>query len=172
MKTKATIKDNYERKVKIMEHKPAVGKGTVRANVKVKDGFTCEFTEGDWTFTADMSEKSGGNNQGPTPGTFGRAAFGSCLAISYIMYASLMDVPIENLEVDVQVDYDARGIYGFEDVRPGYTEVRYTVKVDSPATEEELIAVMDKAEKHSSYLDVFSNTTPVKRQVEILKTNV
>jgi len=171
MKTSETIKEAFERKEKAMRRKPSIGLGGVTTKIRVTDGTTCEITEGDWKLTADMSEKSGGKNKGPTPGTYGRAAFGSCLAISYILYASRMNVPIENLEVEVQVDYDARGMYGFENVRPGYTEVRYLVQVESPASEEQLMEVLDRAEKHSSYLDVFANETPVKRTVGLKVTN-
>ena len=109
MKTKQSIKEAFERKEKAMQRMPSVGKGGVTTKINVKDGMTCEIQEGDWKLIADMSEKNGGNNKGPTPGTFGRAAFGSCLAITYIMFASKMEVQIENLEVEVQVDYDARG---------------------------------------------------------------
>ena len=171
MKTKESIKEAFQKKEKTMQRMPSVGKGSVTTKINIRDGMTCEIQEGDWKLTADMSEKNGGNNEGPTPGTFGRAAFGSCLAITYIMYASRTDIPIENLEVEVQVDYDARGMYGFEDVRPGYSEVRYTVKVQSPASEEELMKLLDKADKHSSYLDLIANETQVKRTVELNKLN-
>ena len=171
MKTKQSIKEAFERKEKALVRMPSIGKAGVTTKIQVTNGMTCQIQEGDWTLIADMSEKNGGNNRGPTPGTFGRAALGSCLAITYIMYASKMNVPIENLEVEVQVDFDARGMYGIEDVRAGYSEVRYTVKVESPVSEEEIMKVLDKADKHSSYLDLFANETKVTRAVELTKPN-
>jgi uncharacterized OsmC-like protein len=171
MKTKEAIKKAFERKEKAMQRLPSVGKGSVTTKISVTDGMTCKIQEGDWTLTADMSDINGGNNEGPTPGTFGRAAFGSCLAITYIMFASKMNISIENLKVEVQVDYDARGMYGFDNVRPGYSEVRYIVKVESPASKQELMKVLDKADKHSSYLDLFANETQVTRTVELNKKN-
>lgn len=167
MKTSEIIRTAFERKEKAMLRIPSVGIGGVTTKIRVTDGTTCEITEGDWTLTADMTEKNGGNNKGPTPGTYGRTAFGSCLAITYLMFASKMKIPIENLEIEVQVDYDARGMYGFEGVRPGYSEVRYTVKVQSPASEAELMKLFDKADTHSSYLDTFANKTPVRRILEL-----
>jgi uncharacterized OsmC-like protein len=171
MKTKKSIKEAFEKKENLLNRLPSVGKGGVTTIIHVKDGTTCEIQEGDWRLVADMSEKNGGQNQGPTPGTFGRAAFGSCLAITYMMYASKMEIPIENLEVEVQVDYDARGMYGIEEVRAGYSEVRYCVRVESPSSEAELMAMLDKADKHSSYLDLFANETPVIRTVELKTKN-
>lgn len=172
MKTKQSIKEAFERKENALQRMPSVGLGGVTTKIIVKDGTTCEIKEGDLTLIADMSIQSGGNNMGPTPGTFGRAAFGSCLAITYILFASKMNVPIENLEVEVQVDYDARGMFGFEKVRSGYSEVRYIVKIESPASEEEIMKLLDKADKHSSYLDLFANETPVTRSVQLNNSNV
>jgi len=171
MKNKKSIKEAFERKEKTMQRLPSVGKGNVTTKINVIDGTTCQIEEGDWKLIADMSEKNGGKNKGPTPGTFGRAAFGSCLAITYIMFASKMDIAIESLEIEVQVDYDARGMYGFEEVKPGYSEIRYNVKVESAASKQELMKVLDKADKHSSYLDVFANETQVKRTVELTTSN-
>ena len=170
MKTKQSIKETFERKENAMRLKPYVGKGSVTTKINVVDGLTCEIQEGAWKLIADMSKQSGGEGKGPTPGTFGRAAFGSCLAMTYIMYASKMAVPISDLEVVVQVDYDARGMYGFEDVSPGYSEVRYHVKVESPAPEEALMKVLNKANVHSSYLNVFGEKQEIKHQIEIVKT--
>jgi uncharacterized OsmC-like protein len=115
-----------------------------------------------------MGEKSGGTNAGPSPGVLGRGAFGSCLALGYAMYALRLGVPIESLEVDVEADYDSRGELGVsEDVPPGYTQVRYTVTVTSPASEEDVLRVLDTADRHSPYLDVFARAKDVRRQVRI-----
>lgn len=42
----------------------------------------------------DMPSEMGGENSQPTPGVFGRAALGSCLAIGYKLHASKMGMPI------------------------------------------------------------------------------
>ena len=77
-------------------------------------------------------------------------------------------MPIESLEVDVEADYDSRGELGIsEDVPPGYTQVRYTVTVTSPASEEDVLRVLDTADRHSPYRDVFARAHDVRRQVRI-----
>ena len=51
-----------------------------------------------------------------------------------------MGIPLESLEVEVQADYDVRGEFGVaDDVPPGYTGLRYIVRVESPAPESEVI---------------------------------
>jgi uncharacterized OsmC-like protein len=115
----------------------------------------------------------GGNSTGPTPGVYGRAAFGSCLAIGYMMKAASMNIPIHSLEVEVQADYDDGALFGTSDNKPGYLQVRYIVTVESDAPEQSIIAMLDDADQHSPYLDVFSRAQDCKRELHILspKTN-
>jgi uncharacterized OsmC-like protein len=167
MSTLEKIKTALERNAKAVELRPGVGQGTAVTKVKLTDGFTCEITDGPWRLVADMAEKHGGNNAGPNPGVLGRAALGSCLAISYVMWAAKLGVPISQLEVEVQADYDVRGEYGLADMPPGYKEVRYIVNIASPATEEEIIKLLDLADAHTPYLDIFRRPIAVRREVQI-----
>jgi uncharacterized OsmC-like protein len=116
-----------------------------------------------------MPEQAGGNEAGPTPGVFGRAALGSCLAIGYMMRAATMGIPISKLEVEVQADYDDGALFGTApNVPPGYLEVRYSVTIESDASEEDIINMLDEADKHSPYLDIFSRAQSCNRKVNIV----
>ena len=53
------------------------------------------------SFTADLPAQLGGTGAAPTPGVFGRAAFGSGLAVGYMLHAAKLRVPIASLEVEV-----------------------------------------------------------------------
>lgn len=162
------IKLAIERGVKALTLKPSLGLGTGTSKTRIKNGLTCEIQEGDWKFFADMPESIGGNAQGPTPGVYGRAALGSCLAIGYMMKAATMSLPITVLEVEVQADYDDGALLGTSSVAPGYLEVRYTITIESDAPEEDILKMIDDADKHSPYLDVFSNRQNCKREVHII----
>ncbi len=116
-----------------------------------------------------MPEQAGGNTSGPTPGVFGRAALGSCLAIGYMMRAAVMDIQISGLEVEVQADYDDGVLFGTVlNVPPGYLEVRYTVTIESDAPEDKIMEMLDDADKHSPYLDIFSRAQSCIRKVNIV----
>src|ERR1700689_849155 len=106
MKQFEKIKTAVERTKKALTLKPALGKGTGVSKVSIINGLSCEIQEGDWKFKADMPEAVGGTNSAPTPGVYGRAALGSCLAIGYMMKAAEMNISIERLEVEVYADYD------------------------------------------------------------------
>lgn len=164
------IKLAVERSTKALSLKPALGLGTGISKTRVANGLTCEIHEGNWKFLADMPESVGGNAQGPTPGVYGRAALGSCLAIGYMMMAAKLNIPIGALEVEVQADYDDGALLGTADphVVPGYSEVRYTVTIESDAAEEEVLKMLDDADRHSPYLDVFSRSQNCKRNVHLI----
>ena len=107
------------------------------------------------------------------PGCARSAALGSCLAIGYAMWAARLQVPITSLEVEIQADYDVRGELGVsQDVRPGYSEVRYVVSVESDASADDVTRVLETAERSSSWLDIVAHATPVRRDVRIASRSV
>ncbi len=161
------IKATFERNAKAMSLRPAVGRGTAITKVKLRDGLTCEVEDGAWKLTVDASPKSGGDGRGPDPGVYGRTALGSCLAIGYMFWAAKLGVTFSSLEVDVHADYDSSGSHGVADVPPGYSQVRYIVTVESDAPEADVLNVLDQADAHSPYHDVFTRALDVRREVRV-----
>ena len=169
MEQHTKIKTAFARVSETLAKRPAFGLGTGVSKATIKNGLTCEIREGNWTLMADMPEQAGGNAAGPTPGVFGRAAFGSCLAIGYMMRAAAMSIPVAGIEVEVQADYDDGALFGTSvDVPPGYLEIRYVVTIESEATEETLMHLLDEADNHSPYLDVFKRSQTCLREVKII----
>jgi uncharacterized OsmC-like protein len=115
-----------------------------------------------------MTEKYGGRGGAPNPGVLGRGALASCLLIGYAMWAARLNVFCESIEVEVQADYDVSGELGInDDVRPGYSAVRYIVTVVSSSSEQDVQRMLDTADRHSSYRDIFANGVPLSREVRI-----
>jgi uncharacterized OsmC-like protein len=164
-----TIRVALERNALAVQLRPSVGQGTAVTKVRLKPGLACDVEEGPWKFAVGMSEKSGGSNAGPNPGVYGRGAVGSCLAIGYGMWAARLGVPIDALEVEVQADYDTRGELGVaDDVRPGYLAMRYIVTVESSAPPEDILRVLDVADRCSSWRDDIAHGVPITRDVRML----
>jgi uncharacterized OsmC-like protein len=166
------VKRAFERNAKALTLRPSLGQGTAVTKVRLKQGLACEIEEGPWKLVADMGEKSGGQSEGPNPGILGRAALGSCLAMNYAMYAAKNDIPIDGIEVEIQADYDACGHYGVADVTPAYSEVRYIVSVETSAPEEDVIRLLDEADKYTSYLAVFAEPQSLRREIRITSRKV
>jgi uncharacterized OsmC-like protein len=169
MDTNEKIRSAFTRVSGTLARRPAFGLGTGISKATIKNGLTCEIREGNWTLTADMPEQAGGNAVGPTPGVFGRAAIGSCLAIGYMMRAATMNIPVSGIEVEVQADYDDGALFGTAPgVPPGYLEIRYVVTINSEAPEKIIMQLLDEADRHSPYLDVFSRAQACIREVHII----
>lgn len=141
-----------------MTLRPGVGRGTAVTTARVRRGTCCEVRQGDWTLVTDVSEKAGGEGRGPDPGTLGRAALASCMAVGYMTWAARREVPIAALEVDVEADYDVRGELGVDGVSPAYERIRCVVYVESEAPESEVLSVLREAEIHSTYWHLFGGS--------------
>ena len=164
------IQTAFNRQTEVLNLRSGMGTGTAVTKVRVRDGLTCDIEEGGWKLTADMNPKWGGNDAGPNPGIFGRGALGSCLAMGYMMWAAKLGVDIKDIEVEIHADYDTRGMCGIGEAPAGYKGVRYVVKISSDSPRDEVIKLLDKAEEHSSYLDVFSRSIEMQREVEFIST--
>lgn len=171
MSSPATIKAAIERNVKVVAARPAVGQGTAVTRVTLRPGLACDVEDGPWRFSVGMTEKYGGQNDGPNPGVYGRAALGSCLAIGYGMWAARLEVPVRALTVEVRARYDVRGELGIDDsIRPGYSDIVYVVTVDTDAPEADVHRLLDTADRYSSWLDDLRHPVPVSREVHIVRS--
>ena len=168
MNIQKEIKNKFERNTKALALRPSLGLGTGISITRVVNGLRCEIKEVDWKFNSDMPEQVGGSGNAPSPGALGRASLGSCLATGYMMWASKLDIPIDDLEIKIEADYDDGGLFASSDSFPGYSEVRYHVKIQSPRSHKEIQEFLEKAEKHSPYLDVFKREQSCKRIVELI----
>ena len=160
-----TIKKAFQRNKKALEKRPSLGQGTGTTTIRVADGTTCEITNGSKTLVCDVGTEQGGNDAGPGPGILERGALGSCMAMGYSMWAAHLEIPIESIEVVIESDFDARGMFGVTDDPPGFKELRYTVNIVSPAPEDELRNLIKTADRHSPVLDDFSRPIPIKRKI-------
>jgi len=171
MLTSEKIAVALTRNKKALSLRPTFGLGTARTHVRVRDDLTCEVEDGRWKLTVGMSEKSGGAGAGPDPGVCGRSAIGTCVALSYVMWASEEGVPIESLEVEVLGDYDIRGEYGLdENIPPTYRKLSYVVTVSSSAPEADVMRVLDLADAHSSWLQMIRQPQEAHREVRFTQT--
>ncbi len=156
-----TIKTAFERNQKVVKLRPEKGQNTAVTTVRLYNGTTCKVEHKHWKFLVDIGTGEGGNDAGPGPGILERGALGSCLAIACSQMAAVMEVPINNLEVKVETDSDARGIFGIDDRPSGYEAVRYTIFIESPAPEDHLRQVFEEVERLNPTLDNFRRALPV-----------
>jgi uncharacterized OsmC-like protein len=83
-------------------------------------------------FTIRMDEPPEllGADTGPSPQEMLMAAFSASLLAGYVAACALEGIVLESLSIDSEGEIDLRGSLGLDaSVRPGYEEIRYTVRI-------------------------------------------
>ncbi len=169
MSDQAKLRNVYERKVAAFAKRPSAAKLTGAITVRTAGGTTCEIEGDGWKFTADQPEIEGGNGAGPSALWLANAALGACLAQGFASVFANKGVALKGVEVRVEADYDARGVLGISrEVPIGLAEMRYSVDIDSDASEADIMNALDVAAKYSNLLNTFANPLKITRgQVNI-----
>lgn len=170
MGSAAEIKHAHERYIDTLKRRPSTGRGTSFMTTRSTGGLACEFSSGDWKFTADLSQAQGGDDKGPSPGTYVLGALTSCLVMGISVMAARRGIEIKGLAIETEADWDAQGMYGLGDnIPPGYTAIRLAVDIDSPAPPEEVDRLLADAAAISPNLDVFrrANDVTISRKAKV-----
>lgn len=111
--------------------------------------------------TADAPPGLGGVDAAPAAVEVLLASVASCLTSGIAANAALFDVPLDALGIELEADIDLRGVFGHDQsVRNGFSDLRYTVTIESSAPEEKVRRCKDTIDRKSPVLDALS--TPVK----------
>lgn len=89
-------------------------------------------------------------------------ALGSCLAVGISYNAAAKGIELRGLEFDLEGELDLHGFLGLsDDVRPGYSDIRVTCRVDSDAPAEQIDELCAYAQRTSPVLDILRNPVNV-----------
>jgi uncharacterized OsmC-like protein len=148
--------------VEAIENDPAMAKVRYEAATQWEEDMRCTARVRDFEPTvADEPAAFGGADSAISPGDMVLVALGTCQEIMYVALASTMDIPIDEVKVDVTGDLDLHGLMGLDgDVPPGILEMSYHVHLKSSAPEADLQRLVDTVEAQCPLLDTL--TRPVK----------
>jgi putative redox protein len=116
-----------------------------------------------FTFDVDEPTSLAGIDTAPSPVEYALAALASCQEITYRLHADHLGVPIDSVSVTLEGDIDLRGFFAVDDdVRPGFTDIRGWVRLESPVSHAELVRLKEHVDAHCPVLDLLSNSTPLR----------
>jgi uncharacterized OsmC-like protein len=170
MATQEETKLAIERAIKAMRLRPSIAQHTFRSAAHVGNTLKCTYTEGEWNLEMDVTEAMGGDRSAPSPGVLSRAALTGCLAIGLKISACRFGIPIESVNVGLEVDCDERAIFGLDGIPPGYKEFRLKIDVVSSARAEVVSKVVDDTLECSPLLDLFRRAQAIKVELAISKS--
>lgn len=141
----------------------AVGKLSARSWVGGITG-TRPTRMGDYTLISDSGPGLGGNSLGPTSPEMLLGALASCLVHTYLIQATLMQVPLDQVEIEVMAELDYAPVIGLpSDLPPQLRNIRYEPKVTSTASAEKIAEMHKAVEVSCPVLNTLRHPSPVER---------
>jgi uncharacterized OsmC-like protein len=90
------------------------------------------------------------------------AALAGCVTAGIATNADMFGVPIDEMSIELEADVDARGVLGHDkSVRNGVTDIRYTVSIKSPASEEQVRRCKETIDRKSPVRDTLANPVTI-----------
>ncbi|MFV2063524.1 MAG: OsmC family protein [Chloroflexota bacterium] len=145
---------------------PSVGRGSFTTVSRWQDAARARTTARSFSIETDEPAPLGGTDQAVDPMELLLASIGTCLTIGWVTQAAKREVDFRDLSIEVRGEYDLRGYLAIdEDVRPGFTEIAYEVRVDSDADPAVLDEIRKAAERTSPMYDNVLRGAPISHSV-------
>jgi putative redox protein len=150
--TSRALRELHELKVRVLARRPELARRTAQAVARVDDHLGCRIEEDGRAILADLAAEDGGSGPGPHPDQLMRAALAAGLAAGYRLWAALLEVPVEAIEVTVACDEDTRGALGLTGSPVGWLRLRVEVTIASDRPEADVRRVVESANRASAVL--------------------
>lgn len=164
-------RDALESLIRSVQQDPQRGKTVWSASTRWHGGFRSEAEIRGFQIPMDEPLALGGTNTGPNMVEVVLGALGCCLTTGYAVVAKKMSIQLEGVEVLSDGDLDLRGFFGLaepDQIWPGYTTVRVTVRLLAPeATDEQLQQLHETVTRTCPVLSIISRPVKVETRLEI-----
>ena len=122
----------------------------------------------DFQIITDSPADFAGYGLGPTAPELQLGVLGSCLAHSFLIQAADYQTPIDALEVEVVAEIDARaGQPGYPEITVHPRQIRYTLRVESPASADEIATLQAAMESACPILSLLRTPHEISGSVEL-----
>ncbi|MOA00320.1 OsmC-like protein [compost metagenome] len=139
---------------------------TFKASAHLQDGVQVKTKSRHFELTIDEPKSLGGTDTGMNPVEALLASLGACQSIVARVYAPKFEVQLEDFRVDVEGDIDLDGFFNKSDVRPGYSDIRYTFYIKTNSPKEKVEEFVKFLESKCPVGDTIAN--PVQMKLENL----
>jgi uncharacterized OsmC-like protein len=152
---RAAAADHPPEPVQLSAHVRAEGRSGIR-RIRIRD----------FQIISDSRPDLAGYDLGPTSPELQLGALGSCLTHLFLIEAADLDIPLDGIEVDVTAQMGPpAGPPGFEQAPVYLRNITYTVRLDSPASNDELVALHAAVEQHCPVLNLLLYPQTITAQV-------
>lgn len=164
-------RERYERRAAELRDQPELGRSHGSARTELVYGFACDVDLGDRSLRVDLPRAEGGSGTGPHPGQLMRASLGACLAMGYRAWAARLDVPLDDVALEMRCEYDERGQFGVDaDTSIGWQRIRWTTTLWSSASVSELERLVETTHRFSPMLANLAPSVTREFELRIVRT--
>lgn len=148
-------RDAQQQVIDLFRENPDAARSTSKVTARIEDGLRCRVVEGDHSIAMDLPPAVGGENSAPGPGVFARAALAGCIVQVLKMTAIRKEVELRDIQLELEVDFDDRAMFGFGDKASSILQSRITLRVDCDLTDEDLQALVNESLEMDPYFLVW-----------------
>ena len=156
------IKLAAERSKKAVELKPSLNRGTETAKARLTDDLRFDIDLGDYTISAAVPKKYGGNGDTPGAGAHALASIICCTMVGYLVRFAERGVSVSGLGIEVEADWDKA-------ISNAYTGIRFKVEVESSAPEAVVRQAIEDNNATSFGLAIFEQPVEAHCEVHVTK---
>lgn len=109
-------------------------------------------------FNIDEPTQLLGVNCAANPAEYMLGGLAGCMAVTFITGATLMQIEIDQLQLEIDGELDLRGFLGIdEDVDPGFPALKFVFHVKGNGTQEQYNKLLERVMKHSPNFNTMKN---------------
>ncbi|MEC0232431.1 OsmC family protein [Paenibacillus alba] len=135
---------------------------TFKATAQLQEGVVVKVSSRNFEFTIDEPKSLGGTDTGMNPVEALLGSLGACQSIVARVYAKKFNIHLEDFRVEIEGDLDLDGFFKKSDVRPGYSDIRYTFHIKTDAPKEKVEEFVKFLEETCPVGDTIANLVNLK----------
>jgi len=157
---------------------PARGKARFNVTTRWKGGARTETAVDFWEFGGQREERTFtiptdeppallGESRHANPQEVLMAGMNACMMVGYAALCAAEGIQLETIEIETDGELDLRGFLALDrNVKPGYDELRYTVRIKGDGTPEQFKKIHEAVQKTSP--NYFNVSQPVRLVSELV----
>lgn len=158
--------DNLTEFIRTVEQNPEAGRFTFSTVTEWQGGSTARTRARNFELATDEPEALGGGDSAIDPVELLLASLATCVSIGFATQAAVRGLDFEDLVIETEGEIDIRGYLGLsDDVRKGFTRIRYTARVRADATDKQLEELRRIVERTSPMFDNIINGVPIEGRI-------
>lgn len=164
------LKESLLNLIQGIQNNPEQADATFRAKSTLENGFLSKGQIRNFEFVSDEPVELGGTNEGPNPVEYVLGALAACQEIVVKAYATVLEIDIQAVHVEVDGNLDLHGFLNLSEERAGFTSVSYKTTIETNETDQEKLKTLEKLSvTRCPVHDIISNPVKINGQVDFKK---